>query len=153
WRNREVSQFSGGILPGAPTVVEMLRESRALPAARPRRRVATGVARARSSATIEQHQWHARRSWGGVAVTKPFLGARPTVTKTLCGTSAPGQASMMNTTHSDALVFFGATGDLAYKKIFPSLQAMVKRGNLTVPVVGVAKAGWTLDQLKARARD
>src|ERR1700720_2313193 len=55
--------------------------------------------------------------------------------------------------HSDALVFFGATGDLAYKKIFPSLQAMVKRGNLTVPVIGVAKAGWNLDQLKARAKD
>jgi glucose-6-phosphate 1-dehydrogenase len=55
--------------------------------------------------------------------------------------------------HSDALVFFGATGDLAYKKIFPALQAMVKRGHLEVPVIGVAKAGWNLDQLKARARD
>jgi glucose-6-phosphate 1-dehydrogenase len=54
--------------------------------------------------------------------------------------------------HSDALVFFGATGDLAYKKIFPALQAMVKRGTLTVPVIGVAKAGWNLDQLKARAK-
>jgi glucose-6-phosphate 1-dehydrogenase len=54
---------------------------------------------------------------------------------------------------SDALVFFGATGDLAYKKIFPALQAMVKRGNLDVPVIGVAKAGWTLEQLKARALD
>ncbi len=54
---------------------------------------------------------------------------------------------------SDALVFFGATGDLAYKKIFPSLQAMVKHGRLDVPVIGVAKAGWNLDQLKARARD
>jgi glucose-6-phosphate 1-dehydrogenase len=54
---------------------------------------------------------------------------------------------------SDALVFFGATGDLAYKKIFPSLQAMVKHGRLNVPVIGVAKAGWNLDQLKARARD
>ncbi|MBN8248782.1 MAG: glucose-6-phosphate dehydrogenase, partial [Verrucomicrobia bacterium] len=59
----------------------------------------------------------------------------------------------MSTSHSDALVFFGATGDLAYKKIFPSLQAMLKRGHLNVPVIGVAKAGWTLDQLKARARD
>ena len=59
----------------------------------------------------------------------------------------------MNPIHSDALVFFGATGDLAYKKIFPSLQAMLKRGHLTVPVIGVAKAGWNLDQLKARARD
>ncbi len=54
---------------------------------------------------------------------------------------------------SDALVFFGATGDLAYKKIFPSLQALVKHGRLNVPVIGVAKAGWNLDQLKARARD
>jgi len=59
----------------------------------------------------------------------------------------------MKATHSDALVFFGATGDLAYKKIFPSLQAMLKRGNLNVPIIGVAKAGWNLDQLKARAKD
>jgi glucose-6-phosphate 1-dehydrogenase len=59
----------------------------------------------------------------------------------------------MSSNHSDALVFFGATGDLAYKKIFPALQAMVKRGNLNVPVVGVAKAGWNLDQLRARAKD
>lgn len=55
--------------------------------------------------------------------------------------------------HSDALVFFGATGDLAYKKIFPALHAMAKRGQLNVPVIGVAKAGWVLDQLKARAQD
>jgi glucose-6-phosphate 1-dehydrogenase len=55
--------------------------------------------------------------------------------------------------HSDALVFFGATGDLAYKKIFPALQSMIKRGSLTVPVIGVAKAGWNLDQFKARAKD
>jgi glucose-6-phosphate 1-dehydrogenase len=55
--------------------------------------------------------------------------------------------------HSDALVFFGATGDLAYKKIFPALQSMVKHGTLKVPVIGVAKAGWNLDQLKARAKD
>src|ERR1700757_2584707 len=59
----------------------------------------------------------------------------------------------MANSHSDALVFFGATGDLAYKKIFPALQAMVKRGHLDVPVVGVAKAGWTLEQLRARARE
>src|SRR5271157_5084068 len=55
--------------------------------------------------------------------------------------------------HSDALVFFGATGDLAYKKIFPALQAMLKRGHLDVPVIGVAKAGWTLEQFRARALD
>jgi glucose-6-phosphate 1-dehydrogenase len=54
---------------------------------------------------------------------------------------------------SDALVFFGATGDLAHKMIFPALQAMVKHGRLDVPVIGVAKAGWDLDQLRARARD
>ena len=59
----------------------------------------------------------------------------------------------MDTVHSDALVFFGATGDLAYKQIFPALQATVKRGHLNVPVIGVAKAGWNLDQLKARAKD
>ena len=59
----------------------------------------------------------------------------------------------MHGSHADALVFFGATGDLAYKKIFPALQAMVKRGHLTVPVICVAKAGWTLDQLRARAHD
>ncbi len=59
----------------------------------------------------------------------------------------------MDTIHSDALVFFGATGDLAYKQIFPALQAMVKHGHLNVPVIGVAKAGWNLDQLKARAKD
>ncbi len=59
----------------------------------------------------------------------------------------------MSQPHSDALVFFGATGDLAYKKIFPALQSMIKRGTLDVPVIGVAKAGWNLDQLKARAKD
>lgn len=59
----------------------------------------------------------------------------------------------MSNFQADALVFFGATGDLAYKKIFPALQAMVKRGGLTVPVIGVAKAGWDLDQLRARAKD
>jgi glucose-6-phosphate 1-dehydrogenase len=59
----------------------------------------------------------------------------------------------MSVSHSDALVFFGSTGDLAYKKIFPALQAMVKRNHLNVPVVGVAKAGWNLDQLRERAHD
>jgi len=54
---------------------------------------------------------------------------------------------------SDALVLFGATGDLAYKQIFPSLQQMIRRGNLNAPVIGVAKAGWTLDQLRKRARE
>ena len=59
----------------------------------------------------------------------------------------------MQASQSDALVFFGITGDLAYKKIFPSLQAMIRRGHLDVPVIGVANAGWNLDQFRARARD
>jgi glucose-6-phosphate 1-dehydrogenase len=59
----------------------------------------------------------------------------------------------MSDYQSDALVFFGATGDLAYKKIFPALQTMIKRGTLKVPVICVAKAGWSLDQLKARAQE
>jgi glucose-6-phosphate 1-dehydrogenase len=59
----------------------------------------------------------------------------------------------MSETQSDALVFFGATGDLAYKKIFPALQSMIKRGRLNVPVIGVAKSGWNLDNLRDRARD
>src|SRR5215831_16424510 len=54
---------------------------------------------------------------------------------------------------SDALVFFGATGDLAHKKIFPALQKLAKRGRLDMPVIGVAKSGWTLQQLQARAKD
>jgi glucose-6-phosphate 1-dehydrogenase len=59
----------------------------------------------------------------------------------------------MSQTGCDALVFFGATGDLAYKKIFPALQAMVLRGVLDVPVIGVAKNGWSLAQLRERMRD
>jgi glucose-6-phosphate 1-dehydrogenase len=54
---------------------------------------------------------------------------------------------------SDALVFFGATGDLAHKMIFPALQRLAKRGELNIPVIGVAKSGWTLEQLKQRAQD
>jgi glucose-6-phosphate 1-dehydrogenase len=53
--------------------------------------------------------------------------------------------------HSDAFVFFGATGDLAYKQIFPALHALVSRHNFNVPIIGVAKSGWSLEQLKARA--
>jgi glucose-6-phosphate 1-dehydrogenase len=58
----------------------------------------------------------------------------------------------MSEAESDALVFFGATGDLAFKKIFPSLQAMIKRGTLNVPVIGVAKGGGGLEQFHARAQ-
>src|SRR5277367_6501230 len=59
----------------------------------------------------------------------------------------------MEQPYSDAVVFFGATGDLAYKQIFPSLQKLAKRGKLTGPVIGVAKAGWNLEQFKQRAQD
>ncbi len=54
---------------------------------------------------------------------------------------------------SDALVFFGATGDLAYKQIFPALQGLIRDEGFDLPIIGVAKAGWNLDQLKARAKD
>jgi glucose-6-phosphate 1-dehydrogenase len=59
----------------------------------------------------------------------------------------------MSVAKSDALVFFGATGDLAYKQIFPSLQRMAKHGKLPPLVIGVAKSDWDLEQLKARAKD
>jgi glucose-6-phosphate 1-dehydrogenase len=59
----------------------------------------------------------------------------------------------MTALESDAFVFFGATGDLAYKKIFPALYAMVRRGGLAIPIIGMARAGWTLEKLKARARE
>ncbi len=60
---------------------------------------------------------------------------------------------MADTSRSDALVFFGATGDLAFKKIFPALQAMVTHGRLDVPVIGVARPPWNLERLRERARD
>jgi glucose-6-phosphate 1-dehydrogenase len=59
----------------------------------------------------------------------------------------------MDAKPSDAIVFFGATGDLAYKQIFPALLGLVRDEGLNVPIIGVAKAGWNLDQLKARAVD
>jgi glucose-6-phosphate 1-dehydrogenase len=59
----------------------------------------------------------------------------------------------MTAVTSDAFVFFGATGDLAHKKIFPALYAMVRRGGLDIPIIGMARAGWSLDRLKQRARE
>ncbi len=59
----------------------------------------------------------------------------------------------MTAPHSDALVLFGATGDLAHKMIYPALQAMVRHGHLDVPVIGVARPGWDLDKLRGYARD
>ena len=58
----------------------------------------------------------------------------------------------MREPQSDAFVLFGATGDLAYKQIFPALHAMILRGDLDIPVIGVAKSGWSLEQLRARLR-
>jgi glucose-6-phosphate 1-dehydrogenase len=60
---------------------------------------------------------------------------------------------MTTTQDSDAFVFFGATGDLAYKKVFPALQSMLERGELDMPIVGIARAGWTLERLRERARE
>ena len=59
----------------------------------------------------------------------------------------------MTAARSDALVFFGATGDLAHKKIFPALQALIQRGELDLPIIGVARAGWSLERLRERAHD
>jgi glucose-6-phosphate 1-dehydrogenase len=59
----------------------------------------------------------------------------------------------MTAPHCDALVFFGATGDLAYKQVFPALQAMIKHGHFDLPIIGVARSGWNLDQFRDRARD
>ena len=59
----------------------------------------------------------------------------------------------MSDSKCDALVFFGASGDLAFKKIFPALQLMVKRGVLDVPVIGVANSDWGFPQLRARMRE
>src|SRR5271157_4179150 len=60
--------------------------------------------------------------------------------------------SSMEATQSDALVFFGASGDLAFKQIFPALLGLVGDEGVDVPIVGVAKAGWTVDDLRARAK-
>ena len=59
----------------------------------------------------------------------------------------------MNAPSSDALVLFGATGDLAYKKIYPALQQLIRHGRLDVPVIGIARGGWDLQRLRARVRD
>ena len=59
----------------------------------------------------------------------------------------------MEAAQSDALVFFGASGDLAFKQIFPALLGLVADEGVNVPIVGVAKAGWTVEQLRARAKD
>lgn len=59
----------------------------------------------------------------------------------------------MTDSHADALIFFGVTGNLAYKQIFPALQAMIQHGHLDVPIIGVARQPWSLDQLQMRIYD
>ncbi len=59
----------------------------------------------------------------------------------------------MGEEYSDAFVFFGATGDLAYKQIFPALYELIQHGHFDIPIIGVAKSGWSLEQLRQRARD
>ncbi len=59
----------------------------------------------------------------------------------------------MTEQQADAFVFFGATGDLAFKQIFPALRGLVRDEGLDVPIIGVAKAGWDLEQFRARAKD
>lgn len=59
----------------------------------------------------------------------------------------------MTDNHSDALVFFGVTGDLAYKQVFPALQAMIRRGHLDMPIIGVAGRPWSNEQLQAHVHD
>ncbi len=95
----------------------------------------------------------AARQSSRTSCSRPCASSSAATTRSRAASSAPPEGAAVSTSHSDALVFFGATGDLAYKKIFPSLQAMAKRGHLDVPVIGVAKAGWSLEQLKARAKD
>jgi len=65
----------------------------------------------------------------------------------------PVRSRFVTTTQSDAFVFLGATGDLAYKQIFPALQGLIRDEGFCLPIIGVAKAGWTLQQLQARAKD
>ena len=79
-------------------------------------------------------------------ISRPWLVQQPRTTDS-AGRKQGMQAK------SDALVFFGATGDLAYKKIFPALQKLARRGKLEIPVIGLAKSGWNLQQLQNRAKD
>jgi Glucose-6-phosphate dehydrogenase, NAD binding domain len=83
---------------------------------------------------------------------KPDASGALVVTRPL--SPQPGsEVSPQEIANSDPFVFFGATGDLAYKQIFPALQQMIHRDSLNVPIIGVAKSGWTIDQLRTRVRD
>ena len=129
-----------------------IRSSRSSKAASPIRARAVGRSRPRSTKRSRLRFLRRRCTSDSVRAAKP---SSPTRSSRPCATSSAAiwNSIRMPSGESDALVFFGATGDLAYKKIFPALQAMVKHKKLDVPVIGVAKAGWNLDQLKARARD
>src|SRR6185312_4749379 len=84
------------------------------------------------------------------------MHARATPTPTVDAPSPfPGMEhpTLMATPRSDALVFFGATGDLAYKKIFPALQALTQHGELDIPIIGVAHSGWSVAKLRQRAHE
>ena len=86
--------------------------------------------------------WPGARRWEGCDFAASVVPA----------SQSEGGTPMTDLAPADAFVFFGATGDLAYKKIFPALQAMIRRGHLDVPIIGVAKAGWDLDRFRERAR-
>ena len=58
-----------------------------------------------------------------------------------------------NQTHSDAFVFFGASGDLAFKQIFPALLGLVRDEGLDIPIIGVARTQWSLEEFKKRAEE
>ena len=84
--------------------------------------------------------------WWWCGANRPGKGLRPTPA---CASIRPENSARMKQPHSDALVFFGATSDLA--KDLPVPQArMIKQGHLNIPVIGVAKTGWDLTQLRAR---
>src|ERR1051326_6134016 len=84
---------------------------------------------------------------------RPASGSAQTHMPSPAGTAFGRNERGVAEPRSDALVFFGATGDLAYEQIFPALRALAGRGELDMPVIGVAKDPWTLDQLRARARE
>ena len=83
-------------------------------------------------------------------MTRQSVGDLTTRRKQLRGVFSPSPVRKNNP--SDALVLFGAPDDLAYKKIFPALHSMIRRGVLNVPIIGVGQAGWTIDQLRDRAK-
>jgi glucose-6-phosphate 1-dehydrogenase len=92
------------------------------------------------------------RSGGGGTTAEHGHGVDAQTTPSILHSPPAVSSQTRATERADALVFFGCTGDLAYKKIFPALQSMARRGGLEVPVIGVANAGWTRDQLLDRVR-